>query len=167
MVDEGRREKFLLEFLSLGEPTCDLNYQSAVRFTTKDHVNLQLKTGCTVTDQFFKKCSSSREHVWMNGSHPTTPGSVHVMEVCINKNNNNNNNGILTWFNSEYCRCERKDIFFVELCTTEDEDGTKDAFYVYRLFPLFKSKGNNRDAKDCTLKHCTRLHRRAPLYPLN
>ena len=159
VVDPNRR----LKFINFGAATCDLNYQSAVRFRTDDHVNLQLREGCKEIDQIVRTCSSSRSHAWINGSHPTTTGSIHTMEVCINtpdENNANDVNKYSYWpYDKNYCRCERKDIFFVELCNGKDGN-TEDVFYVYRLFPLFKSKGNEKNGKDCILKYCTHLQRR-------
>ena len=134
---------------ALSTLTCDLRYESAVRFISTNGDSLQLKEGCELVDQQTRTCSGFNTNVWLNGSHPKVPGTT-AMEVCIKSSDR-------VEFIYDYCRCERKDIFFVELCTTEDIDGTKDAFYVYRLFPLFKSKGNSKDAKDCNFKYCTEI----------
>ena len=150
IVDEERRSRFKI----YGKTTCELKYQSAVRFMSKDNVNLQLKEGCRLIDQFTRTCSSFNVNVWINRSHPTVPGSIHIMQVCIKASNSDK------FFDEDYCRCERKEVFFVELCTGDREE---DLFYVYRLFPLFKSKGNKQDSKECILKYCTNLQRSSTL----
>ena len=133
---------------ALSTLSCDLKYDSAVRFISTSGDSLQLKEGCQTGDQQTRTCSGFDTNVWLNGSHPKVPGTT-AMEVCIKSS------GSVEFF-YDYCRCERKDIFFVELCNAEDGN-TEDKFYVYRLYPLFKSKGNEKDAKDCTLKYCTEI----------
>ena len=138
--------------LSLGKAlsfmTCDLKYQSAVRFVSTSGDSLQLKEGCELDDQEKRTCSGFDTNVWLNGIHPTVAGTT-VMQVCVKSTAKTN-----LFYDKDYCRCEQKDVFFVELCTGDREE---DLFYVYRLFPLFKSKGNKQDSKECILKYCTEL----------
>ena len=133
--------------------SCELKYQPAVRFLSNGNNNLRIKEGCTLDDQFTKTCSRFDTNVWLNGSHPTVSGLT-AMEVCVKSSEKS----AAALFDQGYCTCERKNVFFVELCNGDGGSDTGNEggeFYVYRLFPLFKSQGNLKDAKDCVLDYCT------------
>lgn len=154
LVDEERRSSRLKLYDTKNNSRCDLKYESAVRFVSKDDgINLQLKEGCKLVDQFTRTCSSLNTNVWLpEGSHPQSSGTAHALQVCIKSS------GASKFFDENYCQCERKQILLVELCENA-EDRVGAGFYVYRLFPLFKSTGNTDDAKDCLLNYCTNLQK--------